>query len=147
MVHEPPQSTSLSLPSRRPFEQLVAPAVHAPLAHTPEAQSLPLLQAAPAGQLARQAPPQSRSDSVPSLMPLVQLDASTHMPSRHDCPVGQRTPRHATSTQPSLMQAKPGAHDPLEHEVAWHPPPRHTEPAGHDTPTQDLSMHAPEGQT
>src|SRR5205814_8859664 len=64
----PPQSTSVSMPSLRPFAQ--GDAAHLPLVQVALAQSAPATQLRPSGQPG-QLPPQSRSDSVPFLTPSV----------------------------------------------------------------------------
>jgi hypothetical protein len=65
--HEPPQSTSVSLPFFTPSLQL--PEVQMLLVHTPLEQSLPALHDRPPAQRAQlEAPPQSTADSPPFLM-------------------------------------------------------------------------------
>src|SRR5262245_17562176 len=80
LVHDPPQSTSLSVP-------FLSASSHAAAWHTcPEqsvlAQSVPSEHALPSAQSGQSGPPQSTSVSKPSLIELVQLGA-LHAPPTH----------------------------------------------------------------
>jgi hypothetical protein len=69
-AHGPPQSTSLSAPSRAPFPHVAGRQTFA--WHTPVAQSAPVMQRPPAGQ-GPHPPPQSTSISPPFCTPSEQL--------------------------------------------------------------------------
>lgn len=99
-AHDPPQSTSVSLPFRIPSEQVGAEHLEAAAGQIPLAQSAARAQVLPVphgGQL----PPQSRSVSAPFLTrssqlgwahtPLVHTPLAQSAPMRHPPPPGQRT--------------------------------------------------------
>jgi hypothetical protein len=70
-AHEPPQSTSVSLPLLTPSEQLGG--WHCPPPHTLLVQSLPAVHVCPTAQSPQAAPPQSTSVSVPFFTPSVHV--------------------------------------------------------------------------
>jgi hypothetical protein len=74
VLHEPPQSTSVSLPFLTPSLQL--PDVQTLLVQTPLEQSLPVVHDRPPAQRVQlEVPPQSTADSPPFLT--VSLHAGT----------------------------------------------------------------------
>ena len=85
----PPQSTPVSTPFWTPSMQLAAEHVLLVL-HTPEAQSLPLVQLPPVPHRPQTPPPQSTPVSAPFFTPSLQL-AAAQVPDVH-APVAQLAP-------------------------------------------------------
>src|SRR5579883_1760790 len=76
-LQEPPQSTSVSLPSLIPSLQVLGRAAQAPATQAPPAQSPFTRHALPAAQPMQTGPPQSTSVSLPSLIPSLQEVSQT----------------------------------------------------------------------
>jgi len=140
-AHEPPQSTSDSVPSLTPSVQ-VGPVRHVKLTHAPLAQSLTSRQRLLSAHFVQRPPPQSTSVSNASRMPLLQsTDDVPHptVPSTHTLDALQYLPLEAghvsASDAMTIFVHVPGfvlvRHDwqlPV-HAVAQHTPSTHERPS------------------
>ena len=111
VVHEPPQSTSVSVPLRTPSPQLGA--WQTLLVQTPLVQSAPVLQPWPGPQSGHTGPPQSMPVSAPSCTPPVQVGCS--QTPLVQSPLVQSEPVSQPSPTPQVAQVPP----PQSRPVSW----------------------------
>jgi hypothetical protein len=111
VLHEPPQSTSVSLPSLAPSRHAFATQRCVVVLQKALAQSAAALQPRPVAHFVLHEPPQSTSLSVPFLTP------SLHESATQRCDVVLQTP---------LVQSPPAEHPPPVAHLVAHVPPQST---------------------